>query len=287
MNMKNLLMLVALCAFAATSVTAQNAKTASKMLYHDGPVLKGIRNVYVIPYGCWNNNCGLAGDTNTLNIIETFLISIGNTPYMKINSTYPDSSGQAPNGALIFGGWVFDPSYSHGVDLTQSDVLGILSDKVNNFELPQDSQGIYVVMASADVASTAMGFCSTSAPSYHGRGLVNGSFVDYIFLGNPNRCPSVAGPQFTRLGPTPNGSYAGDVLVSNLAHGLNTVLTNPAGNGWFDRYGLQNADKCQNTFGQTYLTANGARANLRIGGLDFLIQQNWINDRKPRCAMVQ
>lgn len=45
----------------------------------------------------------------------------------------------------------------------------------------------------------------------------------------------VVGPQFPRLGPTPNGSYPGDVLVNNLTNALNTSLTDPRGNGWFDR----------------------------------------------------
>jgi hypothetical protein len=285
MKMKTLLTLVVLCALSAASVAAQNSKTTSKMVYHNGPVLTGTHNLYVIWYGCWNNNCGLAGDTTTMNVIESFLIYISNTPYIQINSTYPDSSGQAPTGSFIYGGAIVDSSYSHGVDLTQSDIASIISDQVNSFRLPQDANGIYIVVASADVASTAMGFCTTPAPSYHGQGIVNGDFVKYIFVGNPNRCPSVAGPQFSRTGPTPNGSYAGDVLASNLAHGLNTILTNPLGNGWFDRYGLQNADKCQNTFGPTYLTSNGARANVKFGGIDYLVQQNWVNDRKPRCAM--
>ncbi|HJP94019.1 MAG TPA: hypothetical protein VJ875_18820 [Pyrinomonadaceae bacterium] len=34
----------------------------------------------------------------------------------------------------------------------------------------------------------------------------------------------------------------------------------------------ENADKCQNTFGQTYLASNGARANVRLGSAgDYLI----------------
>jgi hypothetical protein len=206
---------------------------------------------------------------------------------MQINSTYADGIGQAPSGAFIYGGDVADPFYSHGLDLTTSDITGIISDQVNSFQLPQDPQGIYIILASADVASSATGFCTTSAISYHGQGIVNGAQVRYVFLGNPNRCPSVAGPQFSRTGPTPNGTYAGDVLVNNLAHALNGILTNPLGNGWFDRYGLENADKCQNIFGQTYTTSNGARANVKFGGRDYLIQQNWVNDRKPRCGMAR
>jgi hypothetical protein len=274
----------------ATTIVAQNQRLTSKILYHDGPVLTGTQNVYVIWYGCWAGNCGNLGDAQTMALVVQFLIGIGNSPYAQINSTYTDASGQLAASAFIYGGDSIDSSYSRGVDLTPSDITNIISDKVNNFQLPQDSQGIYIIVSSADIASTATGFCSPSAPPYHGRGIVNGSPVNYIFLGNPKRCPSVAGPQFSPSGPTPNNTYAGDVLVSNLAHALNGILTNPLGNGWYDRYGLENADKCQDalghpSFGQTYLTANGARANVRLGSVDFLIQQNWVNDRKARCAM--
>ena len=270
-----------------TPVAVQNSKSSGKMLYHDGPVLTGIRNVYVIWYGCWNNNCGLMGDTQTPQLMGDLLVSIGGRPYLEINSTYPDASGAAPTGVLIFGGDAQDFSYSHGVDLKKSDMSGIISDQINNFLLPQDPNGIYVIVASGDVASSETGFC-TAAAQTHGLGMVNGNTVQYIFLGNPNRCPTVAGPQFfsngTRLA-TPNDNFAFDVLAANFAYALNGSLTNPRGDGWYDRNGLENADKCRNTFGQTYLTSNGARANVRFGARDYLIQQNWVNDRKPRCAM--
>jgi hypothetical protein len=245
--------------------------------------------VYVIWYGCWQNNCGLAGDSNSEVVISDFLSTIGDTPYLAINSTYPDSLGQPATSSLVYGGSVDDSSYSHGVELTDADIQNIIYDQLSNFRLPQDPFGIYVVIASADISSIATGFCTPGAPPYHKSADVNGGLTPYIFLGNPNRCPSVAGPQFfannTRLA-TPHNSYAGDTLASNLAHALDAILTNPFGDGWFDRYGLENADKCQNTFGQTYLAPNGARANIHLAAAgDYLIQQNWVNDRKPRCAM--
>jgi hypothetical protein len=46
--MRKLLTLIAVCALAVTSVAAQNSRTTSKMLYHDGPVLTGTQNLYVI-----------------------------------------------------------------------------------------------------------------------------------------------------------------------------------------------------------------------------------------------
>lgn len=288
--MKKALNIIAIITLCALSIAAQNQKLTSKMLYHNGPVLHGSQNIYLIWYGCWADNCGFAGDINTRMVMTDFLITIGNSPYAQINSTYTDSSGQPAASAFIYGGDVVDSSYSHGVDLTQSDIVSLISKQVNNFQLPQDSNGIYVILSSADIASTGTGFCTPSVPPLHAQGIVNGNFVRYIFLGNPKRCPSVAGPQFSPSGPTPNDTYAGDVLVANLAHALNGLLTNPAGNGWYDRYGLENGDKCQDalgnpSFGPTYVTANGARANVRFGGRDFLIPQNWVNDRKARCAM--
>ena len=290
--MKKALSIIALLVLAALTTAAQKQQLTSKMVYHNGPVLTGSQNLYLIYYGCWTNNCGGSGDTKTPEILVDYLINIGNTPYAQINSTYTDASGKPAASSFIFGGQVFDGSYSHGADLTQADMLDLISYQVNNFQLPQDTNGIYVIISSADIASTATGFCSPSAPPFHGRGIVNGSFVNYIYLGNPMRCPTVAGPQFSPSGPTPNDSYAADVLVSNLTHALNGLVTNPLGNGWFDRYGFENADKCQDAlghpaFGQTYVTANGARANVRFGGRDFLVQQNWVNDRKARCAMFR
>lgn len=289
--MKDLLTLIALCFLLTITVAAQTSKTTSKMLYHDGPVLHGTQNLYLIWYGCWTDNCGLAGDTKTIGVINGFVASIGSTPYMNINSTYSDGSGPATH-SLVYAGSVVDPSYAHGSELTDSDIQGIVYDQIINFRLPHDPQGIYIVFASADMASNTTGFCSPGAAPYHSSAVINGGVTRYIFLGNPNRCPSVAGPQFSGTGvPTPHDSFAGDALASNLAHAFNTTLTNPNGNGWFDRSGLENADKCvdrfaQPTFGETFLTANGARANIRLGSAgDYLIQQNWINDRKARCAM--
>lgn len=302
--MKSLLMLIAICAVLVipanaqnpTTVSAQNQKLTSKIVYHDGPVLRSIENMYVIWYGCWTDNCGNSGDTKTVKVINDFLATLGNTPYAQINSTYTDAAGNPATGTLIYGGEAFDSSYSHGAELTDAGIQGIIGDLIMNFQLPQDPEGIYIVIGSADVASNATGFCSPGAPPYHRSGIVVGGQLTYVFVGNPNRCPTVAGPQFLGPGgvrlPTPHDSYAGDVLASNIAHALNTTLTNPYGSGWFDRYGLENADKCVDAFGQpsfgpTFQTANGARANLDLGVSSgkFLIQQNWVNDRKPHCGM--
>ena len=271
---------------------AQRTRTQnnSKMLYHGGSVLTGTRNLYYIFYGCWEGPpCGNVDDNAAIMVLLDFGANLGNSPYIQINSGYPDASGQAPSGGIIMGGLVFDNSYSHGVDLTRSDVVSIVSDQINNFQLPQDPNGIYIIVSSADVSATEMGFCVADAPPFHSPGIVNGVPIQYVFLGNPRRCPLVAGaPYFVTGGTptaTPNGTFTGDALATNLAHAVNATLSNPLGDGWYDRYGLENADKCANTLGTTYTTSNGGQANMRLGSRDYLLEQNWVNDRKGRCAL--
>jgi hypothetical protein len=43
----------------------------------------------------------------------------------------------------------------------------------------------------------------------------------------------------------------------------------------YDSRGEEGADKCSWKYGDTYTAANGAQANMRLNGVDFLIQQNW------------
>lgn len=291
-----LIMSFARCAQTASAQNAANqqpphdVKTDSRILYHNGPVLHGASDVYLIWYGCWANDCGFAGDTATQFILSDFMSSLGSSPYFQINAGYPNSSGLAPSGGLFFGGSAVDRFYSHGLELTAEDIQGIVSDQILGSVLPLDPSGIYIVLGSADVSSNATGFCIPGTQPHHSRGVVLGTSFVYGYVGNPARCPTLGAAQFiaadgSRL-PTPNGNFGADAMASTMAHVLNAIVTDPAGSGWFDRYGLENADKCAGTFGQTYTTANGARANLRLGQRDFLIQQNWVNDRKGRCAMT-
>ena len=272
-----------------------NPKTSSKMLYHNGPLRTGRQNMYFIFYGCWGMPaCGAqGGDWATMIVPLDFSALIGNSPYLAIDTTYTDGAGQPATGTVIAGGYAVDSSYSHGADITKADIEAIILDQFTNFRLPPDPQGIYVVLASADIASNETGFCSPGAPPFHSYfDPYRSTYLPYIFLGNPNRCQTVAGAPFFSVGGTglltPNGNFAGDAMVLNLAHALNGLLTDPFDTGWYDRYGLENADKCTGTLGQTFTAANGARANLRLAaGHDFLVEQNWVNDRRSRCALSQ
>lgn len=286
LSMAVILALCEIAAFAQEPLASQKGqvKTDSKMAYHNGPIVTGVPGVYFIWYGTWDNN---ADNTAVQFILTDFLSNLGGTPYFQINAMYPNNIGGAPSGALIYSGAAID-RYSHGLELTASDISGIVENQITTGGLPQDPSGIYVVLASADVSSNATGFCVASALPHHGTGEAFGLQFQYAFIGNPNRCPAVAAPQFFSNGaqlPTPNQNLAADAMASTLAQLLSRIITNPTGTGWFDRYGLENAAKCVGQFGSTYTTPNGARANLKLGANDYLIQQNWVLGRKEHCAM--
>lgn len=291
-RINTLIMLVAIVSLIEMPVFAQDAqagqkgqtKTDSKIAYHNGPILTGVPDVFFIWYGTWDNN---ADNTAVQFLLTDFVSNLGGSPYFQINAMYPNNIGGAPSGALFYSGAVID-RYSHGLELTASDMAGIVENQISTGALPQDPSGIYVILASADVSSNATGFCTPAALPHHGTGEAFGLQFRYAFIGNPNRCPSVAAPQFfsgtTQL-PTPNQNLAADAMASTLAQVLSRVITNPTGGAWFDRYGLENASKCVGQFGATYATTNGARANLKLGQYDYLIQQNWVSGRKEHCAM--
>ena len=273
-----------------------NVKTNSKILYHNGPVMQGSSNVYFILYGCWN--CGYPGSNfATVGILSDLVINLGGTPYFLINTLYPDGAGGAPNSDLIYSATGYD-AYSHGASLTVSDIQGVIANQLYTGGLPLDGRGIYIVIASADVTDihplpdgSSTTFCTPNTFPHHGTFEFNGATVKYGFLGNAARCPSSAASQFfatdgTQL-PTPNNNLAADAMASTLAHLLDVIVTNPLGTGgWYDRYGLENAQKCQGTFGQTYPLPKGARANMQLGQRHFLIQQNWVNaPHKGYCGL--
>jgi len=270
----------------ATPAAAQKKgpKTNSLILYHDGTLMPGASNVYFILYGNWEAPPPLEDNLATVALLQHLVIGLSGSPYLTINSTYTDYVGSAPNGGLVLGRTIGD-LYSRGSILTDADVQDVVQDMIVTGWLPHDSRGIYVVLTSSDVSVD--GFC-TSWDQYHGFLTLIGTSLKYVVVGNPRRCPSTVrqfvAPDGTLL-PTPNANFAADAMASSLAHAISGTVTNPEDLGWFDRYGLENSDKCQGTFGTTYATPNGARANMRLNGLDFLIQQNWVNSGRGYCGL--
>ncbi len=106
--------------------------------------------------------------------------------------------------------------------------------------------------------------------------------LKYSFVGNAEAaCPAGCMAQQTN---SPNNNPGADGMASVLAHELAETMTDPQFNAWYDVAGEESADKCSWTFGDTYSVSNGAMANMRLGGRDFLIQRTWVNADGGYCA---
>jgi hypothetical protein len=280
---------------SASGALAATPRTDSKtMAYHDGFVMTGTQDTYFVWYGCWaQSGCGGANgqynDQATVDILNDFMSRLGGSPYFQINAGYPNANGQHPSGGLIFGGGAVD-RYSRGTTLTGADLAGIVADRIVTGDLPQDPTGLYVVLTSSDVTveDGATQFCVTCC-NFHGKGYALGIPFEYAFVGNPARCPNGCASQFEGAA-SPNANFAADAMASWIAHALSGMVTDPWGTGWYDRYGLENSEKCEGTFGATQTVTNPAgqpaEFNITLYGNHYLLQQNWVNSpKKGHCAM--
>jgi len=244
----------------------------SRITYHNGPVMPGTSNVYLIWYGNWTGNTAMS-------IITDLVLNLGFSNYFLINAQYKDAAGAGPNSGLIYSGAIAD-SYSRGAALSDPDIAAVVMSHIASGALPLDPAGIYVVLGAADVTATS-GFC-TQYCGQHNATTFNGSQVKYIFVGNTDRCPSACSPQ--AVGP--NDNAGADGMANALVNELSSTVTDPTLTAWFDREGFENADKCAWSFGTTYAAPNGAQANLHLGTRDFLLQRNWFPTQKGGvCAM--
>jgi hypothetical protein len=226
----------------------------------------GPANVHYIWYGNWT------GNTAPL-VLDDFASNLGGSSYFNINTTYYDGNGARVSNSVVLQPDNFD-AYSRGNQLSDADVEAIVA-----AQNPTDQNGVYFVLTSADVDETS-GFC-TQYCGWHNHGNINGLDIKYAFVGNSDRCPSACSAQATG----PNGNAGADAMASVVAHELGESVTDPQFNAWYDHRGLESADKCEWSFGQTYVTGNGSQANIRLGSRDYLIQQNWVNAAGGYCAL--
>lgn len=240
--------------------------------YHGGPVLLGAPNLYYIWYGNWSGN-------TAQNILTNFASSLGGSSYFNINTTYYDGNGQHVTGLAAYAGSTTD-SYSQGTALSDAAVQGIVANAIGGGKLPKDTNGVYMVLTSADVNETS-GFC-TQYCGWHTSASISGSDIKYAFIGNPDRCPTACEQQTSS---SPNNNTGADGMASIIAHEFEESVTDPDLNAWYDFRGEENADKCAWTFGTTSTASNGSQYNVTLGGKQYLIQQNWVNQSGGYCAM--
>lgn len=238
------------------------------IVYHGGPVLSN-PTLYFIWYGTWT-----ASDQN---ILETLASHIGGSPYANILTTYYDFTGQPILNTMNYGGSTTD-NYSLGRTLSDFSVQTIVETALNNKSLPVDNYGIYYVLAASDVSETS-GFCAKYC-GWHKNVVIGASHTNIVFVGNGEHCPDACLTQAV----SPNDDTGADSAASVIAHETDESITDPYGTAWFDSKGNEIADKCAYTYGETTTLPNGSLSNMQLGGLNYLIQQDWLNVGPGRCV---
>ena len=251
------------------------ARTGSKLTsngisYHGGPVFTTAVKVYLIWYGNWTGNTATA-------ILPTLVTGLSGSPYYRINTTYYDGAKRHVPNAVTLAGQTND-AYSQGAsNLSDGSINAVVASAVSSNRLPKDPNGLYFVLTSSDV--TKSGFL-TSYCGWHTHATIAGADIKYSFVGNPG----TNGACSVQTTVSPNGNVGADAMASVVAHELEETATDPDLNAWWDQRGYENADKCAWTFGTTYTVGNGSKANMTLGGLNFLIQRNWVNASGGYCA---
>lgn len=244
--------------------------------YHGGPIIQNA-HVYFIWYGNWTGNTAVT-------ILPQFISGLSLSPYFNINSTYSDTTGARVASSVSMNNQVFD-SYSQGGVLSDQGLQTVVSRQLTGGGLPTDTSGIYFVLTSADVDEQgASGEFCVQFCGFHTRATLNGADIKYAFVGNIARCPSACAA--SNLGQGPNGNMGADAMANVMAHELNETVTDPDLNAWYhNNLGGEVGDLCNFNFGPEFTTANGAPADVTLGGRNFLIQRTWLNANGGLCTM--
>jgi len=253
-------------------IGSKGNRTKSNVEYHGGALMLSTTHVYFIWYGNWSGSTAPP-------ILTDLASNLGGSAYWDAVTRYRTPIGSGPANAVQYSGSVND-AYSRGTTLVNYDIGFIVADAILGSQtLPPDPDGVYVVFTSADVNETS-GF-GTQYCGFHSILGVNGMTTKVVFVGHPDRAPSNCKPQ--SVGP--NGDAAADAMANVLVNSLFNTIVDPEFTGWYDKFQLEPADKCAWNFGTTYTTTNGARANVALGGRNYLLQQFWVPARSGYCTL--
>ena len=244
--------------------------TGNRINYNGGPVLLGTVHVYYIWYGTW--------DGSSIGILSNFASHIGGSQYYNINTGYFDGTGTSISNSVGFAGSVNDAN-SRGSSLSENDIWLIVNNALSHGSLPVDSNGVYFVLTAGNIQVAGFG---SSYCGWHNQNSYNNTNIQYAWVGNPDPTQLSGCAEQT---VSPNANPGADAMASIIAHELEESVTDPAQSAWYDSSGNEIADKCAWTYGSTYPAAGNSKANMQLGGKDYLIQQNWVNAGGGYCAL--
>lgn len=249
--------------------------------YHGGPIIQSqkVATIYWSSRTIYRGGpaAGSAGaGSSDGSLVGFFLNHLGGSPYYAINSLYHDGSGHFIQNSVTYSQfWASNTGVpAAGSNVTLATLEAKIQAGFTGGSLTFDSNTVYLVFTDSAVDQDnlyAVGACAE-----HGHFSWNGH--DVKFGAMPRDLDKVGCRQGDHpdggVG-SPNNDPAADVEVNTIAHETEETNTDEDINAWFDAHSNESADKCAWLFAPKYTTANGATANMNIGGKDFLVQKEW------------
>jgi hypothetical protein len=283
---------------AGTDYTGNVATPKVAVLYWGGPATGPIYNNGPMPNDCWNaanapveGTCTPAGPDGSL--LGFFLTHLGGSSYFNINTTYygdmaylgGGTSNAYVTGYLQYSQYFADPN-PVPASPTDAQMAAELNAAFLNGNLTWDPTGstIYAIFTPSHI--NAGGGFGTQYCAYHGHFLVDSRIdsrgVNALYAVEPYNADT---PNCTAQTVTPNGDLGADTEVNTTAHELEESVTDGEGfrsPAWYDASGNENGDKCAWVWGPYTTLPTGAAWNINVGGVNFLVQENW--KRTGGCA---
>jgi hypothetical protein len=276
----------------ASSSEALTFDGMSGVQYGNGPVMTSTNTLYYIFYGAWP-------DASQRATLEDLGRNLAGSPLFNVMTTYADRNGAHVTNNLFYGGMVWD-NYSQGQQINRSQISAIVHRAIYDRRvLPEDPNGIYVVLADQDVGESTFGydaFCEDFC-GFHYQGDSTIEHVGHLkiaFVGNPHQCqrsfysPKAQTRCVPNANPTagPNGDWAIDEMANVVVHELEESITDPdTSSGWMDAQGNEVGDLCQHNFRDAFDPGNGTNANVQIGNRSYWIQSQYANVDTGGCVM--
>jgi hypothetical protein len=252
--------------------------------YHGGPIITTPKIAAIYWYTGTLYNGGPAAGTAGAgsqdgSLVGLFLRSLGGTGYWNINSTYTNSSGGRVANSLAYTGYWADNGNvpASGANVSDAAVQAEVVKGFTSGAFTFDGSTLYAVFSGPGV-NLGGGF-GTQYCAYHGHFSWNGNDVKYAVMPYNITYPSAC---TDGSGISPTSDYAAAAEVNTLAHETEETMTDEDLNAWYDSRGYENADKCAWNFGTTHSGATGTY-NQTIGGVNWLIQMNWVNAGSGGC----
>lgn len=237
------------------------AAAVNNLTYHNGPVMEGTQNDYLI---FWEPTGKVSSGYNSL--ITRYFNDVGNSGLYQNNAQYTDSSGKAALSSQLAGTWVDTNPYPQ-VPVFDADLQSQIAAAQSKFGWKTSLNNEYFVFlqSSTDICTDASrsDYASNSFCAYHG------SAGQLIYAAMPYAADYNCGNTLK----LPNNDVA-DETINNASHEQMEAATDPYGSGWIDDVdGQEIGDKCSWNFGT--ISSNGA--NMTLNGNPYIIQQEWSN----------